>query len=150
MATNLTAGARERGRALGNRKQSDQSVADNWDLLADLFRLRAHGATLRDCAANLNDRGIKTRRGKDWTQTQVMRLLDRVAGRVEFIVQKYSARGWHDVTGGFERYQEAEQAMERLDSKRSRSKPRGHYRVEVYSKATTPLTTPLASNTPLG
>ena len=52
-----------------------------------------------------------------------MRLLDRVAGRVEFIVQKYSARGWHDVTGGFERYQEAEQAIERLYSKRSRSKP---------------------------
>ena len=38
MVSHLT----DAGRAKGNRKQADQSVADNWDLLADLYRLRAH------------------------------------------------------------------------------------------------------------
>ena len=54
---------RARGRATGNRKQADKAVSECWDLLPDLFRLRAHGATLRDIAANLKERGIKTRKG---------------------------------------------------------------------------------------
>jgi hypothetical protein len=87
MKTNLTAEGRSRGRATGNRKQADQAVAERWDLLPDIYRLRAHGATLRDVAANLNDRGIKTRKAADWSQVQVKRLLDGVGSQVEFVIQ---------------------------------------------------------------
>jgi Recombinase len=78
---------RKRGRTAGNLMSAHRAIADNWHLLADLFRMRAHGATLRDCAASLNERGIKTRGGKDWSITQVVRLLARVNGRVEFVIQ---------------------------------------------------------------
>ena len=127
MPTNLTSNGRDLGRAVGNRKQADKALAENWDLLADLFRLRAHGATLRDCAANLNDRGIRTRGGKDWSQVQIKRLLDRVEGRVEFVIQRYSGLGWNDFAGGFDRYLDAEQAMGKLD-------PPSRYQIEVYLK----------------
>ena len=86
MPSNLT----DAGRALGHRKQADQSVADNWDLLADLFRLRAHGATLRDCARQSQRPRNQTRRGGLWTADPSHAALDRVAGRVEFVVQTYS------------------------------------------------------------
>jgi hypothetical protein len=65
MATNLTTEGRARGRVAGNRQQADKAVNECWDLLPDLFQLRAHGATLRDIAANLNERGIQTRKGAD-------------------------------------------------------------------------------------
>ena len=129
MPTNLTSNGRNRGRAVGNRKQADNALTENWDLLADLFRLRSHGATLRDCAANLNGRGIQTRGGKDWTQVQIKRLLDRVEGRVEFVVQWYSGLGWNDFAGGFDSYHDAEQAMKKLATGRQ-------YRIEVFLKTT--------------
>ncbi len=124
---NLSDEASARGRIMGNRAQADRAVTDYFDLLADVYRLRAHGASLRDCAANLNERGIQTRNGKDWSQVQVKRLLDRVAGRVEFVIQRETAHGWADFKNGFESYQDAETAMNAL--------PRGReYQVEVHSK----------------
>jgi hypothetical protein len=93
----------------------------------DLFRLRAHGATLRDIAANLNERGIQTCKGADWSQVQVKRLLDRVGSQVEFVIQAYSRIGWYDFRRGFDTYLDAEQAMGKLDRKKE-------YRIEVYSR----------------
>ena len=127
MKTNLTVEGRARGRAAGNRQQADKAVAECWDLLLDLFRLRAHGATLRDIAANLNGRGVRTRQGADWSQVQVKRLFDRVGSQVEFVIQRYSAVGWYDFLGGFDTYLDAEQAMGEL-------RPKKHCRIEVYSK----------------
>jgi hypothetical protein len=127
MKTNLTTEGRARGRAAGNRQQADKAVEEYWGLLPDLFRLRAHGATLRDIAANLNERGIQTRKGADWSQVQVKRLFDRVGNQIEFVIQRYSAVGWYDFEGGFGTYLDAEQAMGRLDRKKE-------YRIEVYSK----------------
>ena len=127
MPTNLTSEGRARGRTAGNRQQADKAVAESWDLLPDLFRLRAHGATLRDVAANLNERGIKTRKGAEWSQVQVKRLFDRVGSQVEFVIQAYSRGGWYDFQGGFDSYQDAEQAMGKLDRRKE-------YRIVVYSK----------------
>jgi recombinase len=97
------------------------------DLLPDLFRLRAIGATLRDIAANLNERGIRARKGADWSQVQVKRLFDRVGNQVEFVIQRYSAVGWYDFRGGFDTYVDAEQVMGEL-------RPTKNNRIEVYSK----------------
>jgi hypothetical protein len=127
MKSNLTADGQERGRVIGNAKQAHQSVQDNWDLLPDLFRMRAHGASLRDCAANLNDRGVRTRKGTDWSAVQVKRLLDRVHGQIEFTIQRLTGSGWADYKNGFSSYMEAEEAMGELDRGRE-------YRIEVYSK----------------
>jgi Recombinase len=128
MTTNLTTEGRARGRVAGNRQQADKAVSEYWDLVPDLFRMRAHGATLRDIAANLNERGIRTRMGADWSQVQVKRLLDRVGSQVEFVIQRYSAVGWYDFQGGFDTYLDAEQAMGNLGRKKE-------YRIEVYSKS---------------
>jgi Recombinase len=127
MTTNLTTEGRARGRAVGNRQQAHKAVSECWDLLPDLFRLRAHGATLRDIAANLNERGVRTRNGADWSQVQVKRLFDRVGNQVEFVIQAYSRIGWYDFQGGFSTYLDAEQAMGKLARKKE-------YRIEVYSK----------------
>jgi hypothetical protein len=89
--------------------------------------LSGDGATLRDVAANLNDRGVKTRKGPDWSQVQVKRLLDRVGNEVEFVIQAYSRGGWDDFAGDFGSYLEAEQAMGKLEQSKQ-------YRIEVYSK----------------
>jgi hypothetical protein len=80
MPSNLTSEGRDRGRVSGDAEQARKAVAENWDLLADLFRMRANGASLRDCGTNLNVRGVKTRQG---------------------VVQVYSARRWYDQTRGF-------------------------------------------------
>jgi hypothetical protein len=125
MTTNLTDAGRARGRLIGNAKQAEQAVADNLDLLADLFSLRAHGATLRDCAASLNGRGVKTRRGKNWTQVQIKRLLDRVEGRVEFVIQKLNGVDFIDCSRGFKTYEAAERAVKKNNLSRQ-------HRIEVY------------------
>jgi hypothetical protein len=82
------------------RKQADKAVAEYWGLLPGLFRLRAHGATLRDIAANVNDRGVRTREGADWSQVQVKRLFDRVGNHVGFVIRAHFIRAssdWSDV-----------------------------------------------------
>jgi Recombinase len=127
MTRNLTTEGRARGRAAGNRQQADKAVSECWDLLPDLFRLRAHGATLRDIAANLNERGVRTRKGADWSQVQVKRLFDRVGNHVEFVIQAYSRVGWYDFRGGLDSYLEAELVMGKL-------RPTKDHRIEVYSK----------------
>ncbi len=54
-------------------------ISETWyniePIVADI---QASGATsLRQIAAALNARHIRTARGKEWTATQVMRVLDR-------------------------------------------------------------------------
>ncbi len=74
----LTEEGRDRGRAKGNMKQVRQAIAVYEDLLADMKRQRAGGASLGAIANELNLAGHTTRTGTAWTATQVKRLLDRV------------------------------------------------------------------------
>ena len=93
MSGNLTDEGRNRGRAAGNRKQADQAVLDYWEFLADIHHHKAHGQTLRQIAAGLNERGLTTRKGTPWSAVQVKRLLDHSEGTLEFVIQKYSSLG---------------------------------------------------------
>jgi DNA invertase Pin-like site-specific DNA recombinase len=55
--------------------KAKRRVADIGPIVADI---QASGATsLRQIAAALNERHIKTSRGKDWTPTQVMRVIEQ-------------------------------------------------------------------------
>jgi DNA invertase Pin-like site-specific DNA recombinase len=55
--------------------RAKRRAADIGPIVADI---RASGATsLRQIAAALNERHIRTARGKEWTATQVMRVLER-------------------------------------------------------------------------
>ena len=127
MTSNLTDEGRNRGRALGNRKQADQAVTSYWDLLGDIHRHRAEGETLRQIAAGLNACGLTTRKGTPWSAVQVKRLLDRSEGTLEFVIQKRAASGWYDWRGGFNTYAAAAAELTKLD--------REQYRIEVYSTA---------------
>jgi DNA invertase Pin-like site-specific DNA recombinase len=65
---------RENGRAA--RTRSAKSRAS--DLAPIVAELQASGATsLRQIAAGLNDRGIRTARGSEWSATQVKRVLEQ-------------------------------------------------------------------------
>jgi DNA invertase Pin-like site-specific DNA recombinase len=91
------AAAKARGTALGGRKVSAErwariaskgrkagtasrsEMASKWsaDVLPVIEDIRQAGAvSLREIAAGLNERGIETRRGGDWTAVQVKRVLD--------------------------------------------------------------------------
>lgn len=69
--------------ASSGRKQGTKArveLASKWavDVLPIIEDIRqASGASLRDIAAGLNERGIETRRGGEWTAVQVKRVLDR-------------------------------------------------------------------------
>jgi DNA invertase Pin-like site-specific DNA recombinase len=70
----LTAKARQRG-ADANADAATRRAADLTPVIADI---RAGGATsLRAIAAQLNERGIPTARGGEWTSIQVARVLAR-------------------------------------------------------------------------
>jgi DNA invertase Pin-like site-specific DNA recombinase len=89
------AAAKARGKRLGGNRGKVHLVAKKGALASAAIRsgkasrraadigpivedIRASGATsLRQIARALNDRNIKTARGKEWTATQVMRVLDR-------------------------------------------------------------------------
>ncbi|MPR06183.1 recombinase family protein [Microvirga tunisiensis] len=61
--------------ALVRSTKAKRRAADIGPIVADI---RASGATsLQQIAAALNGRHIKTSRGKDWTPTQVMRVLEK-------------------------------------------------------------------------
>lgn len=73
----LTASARVRGRkaaAKANRQRADQAYAV---LLPTMQKWRDAGLTQQDIADRLNQQGRTTRRGKPWSQVQVMRCLNR-------------------------------------------------------------------------
>jgi len=68
------AGARASGRAA--KQQADAAYAD---LAQQVAEWRAAGMTQQEIAARLNAEGHTTRRGKPWTQVQVLRVLRRFA-----------------------------------------------------------------------
>src|ERR1022692_4720222 len=51
-------------------------------VLKEIGRLRAGGGTLRDTAAGLNGRGLRTRRGTAWRHEHIARVIKRGARRV--------------------------------------------------------------------
>jgi DNA invertase Pin-like site-specific DNA recombinase len=70
----------DKGRELGTAKRS--RMAGEWanDVLPVIEDIRTSGAeSLREIADGLNERGIETRRGGQWTATQVMRVLNKAA-----------------------------------------------------------------------
>jgi DNA invertase Pin-like site-specific DNA recombinase len=70
----LSAKARKAGQEANARKAAAHAA----DLAPVISELQAAGATsLRAIAAGLNDRGIPTIRGGEWTATQVMRVMAR-------------------------------------------------------------------------
>jgi DNA invertase Pin-like site-specific DNA recombinase len=70
----LTAKARRAGHDANKAKAAARAA----DIAPTIAELQAAGATsLRAIAAGLNDRGIPTARGGEWSAVQVQRLLDR-------------------------------------------------------------------------
>ena len=66
-------------RAASLRSRQERSKAKERDLAPIIEKLRASGATsLRQIAAGLNAKGIKTVRGAEWSAGQVQRLIERV------------------------------------------------------------------------
>jgi DNA invertase Pin-like site-specific DNA recombinase len=66
-------------RAASLRARQERSAAKARDLAPILEELRASGAiSLRQIAAGLNAKGIKTVRGGEWSAGQVQRLIERV------------------------------------------------------------------------
>lgn len=93
------AAAKERGTVLGGRRMSSarwakesaegrkagtearSKAAAEWmaDVAPVIVDIRAHGAaSMRQIADELNERGIETRRGSQWTAMQVKRVMDAV------------------------------------------------------------------------
>lgn len=65
-----------RGAAASAAKRGAKAAARSADLLPVIRGAQANGATsLRQIAAVLNERGIKTARGGEWTAVQVQRIL---------------------------------------------------------------------------
>jgi hypothetical protein len=77
---------RDRGRTWANHLQFVGSVNDYADIVPDLLVWQERKETLRTIAARLNERGRLTRKGAKWTATQVKRLLDRIDGKLEYVV----------------------------------------------------------------
>jgi DNA invertase Pin-like site-specific DNA recombinase len=75
----LDAAARRRGTAVSARARSDRAKQRALDLRPIVEEIRAGGArSLRELAAELNNRGIPTARQGRWSAIQVKRLLERV------------------------------------------------------------------------
>jgi DNA invertase Pin-like site-specific DNA recombinase len=67
-----------KARKAGQEANARKAAAHAADLAPVISELQAAGATsLRAIAAGLNDRGIPTVRGDEWTATQVMRVMAR-------------------------------------------------------------------------
>jgi hypothetical protein len=70
----------EEGRAMGRAARTKTANDRATDLAPIIRELQASGATsLREIAAGLNARGIKTARGGTWSAVQVSRILERAA-----------------------------------------------------------------------
>ena len=69
----------EKGRAISAGVRREKVKRRAQDLVPILADIRASGATsLREIAAALNARNIRTARGAQWSSVQVMRVLERV------------------------------------------------------------------------
>lgn len=64
-------------RALGPQKQRETARQEMRQPAAFAQSLRKQGTALRGIAATLNAAGFTTRKGRQWTATQVKRMLDR-------------------------------------------------------------------------
>jgi DNA invertase Pin-like site-specific DNA recombinase len=70
---------RKLGTERGNAMKAERAEARAEDLAPLIVDLRASGAaSLRDLAAGLNERGIPTARGGEWSAVQVSRVLARI------------------------------------------------------------------------
>ncbi len=75
----LTPEAIRKGAALGSQSGHDKAVRAYSDLVPMMRALRQQGLTLRAIALALNADEHKTRNGSNWTATQVLRVIERVA-----------------------------------------------------------------------
>jgi hypothetical protein len=65
--------------AAGRAVRTAKSAARATDLAPIIDDIKAKGASsLRDIAAGLNERGIPTARGGEWSAVQVQRVMNRV------------------------------------------------------------------------
>jgi len=80
------AAAKKRGQRVGWIPYGSQLASDGRSLLpnpdeqailAEVRRLRLHGATMAGIAETLNQRGIRTRHGRPWQRSAIQQLLDR-------------------------------------------------------------------------
>ncbi|WP_449410511.1 recombinase family protein [Methylobacterium komagatae] len=68
-----------KGRAISKAVRQEQSQRRSSDLSGIIAQIKAEGAvSLREIAKGLNDRGIPTARGGEWSAVQVSRVLGRV------------------------------------------------------------------------
>jgi DNA invertase Pin-like site-specific DNA recombinase len=74
----LTEEGRDRGRAKGNARQTREATEVYADLIDEMRKMRAVGASLGAVADKLNEDGHTTRTGAAWSKVQVKRLLDRM------------------------------------------------------------------------
>jgi DNA invertase Pin-like site-specific DNA recombinase len=74
---NLTDKARRRGRGSASKVISEKARAAYSDLLPTMLEWKAEGDTQQEIADKLNEAGHTTRRGCEWSQVQVMRVLER-------------------------------------------------------------------------
>lgn len=75
----LTLAARQAGARASGRTAKQQADAAYADLAQQVADWRAAGMTQQQIAARLNAEGHTTRRGKPWSQVQVLRVLRRFA-----------------------------------------------------------------------
>jgi DNA invertase Pin-like site-specific DNA recombinase len=69
----------KKGSVVAKKARSEAADAAYADLYGRLKELRADGQTLRQIADDLNSEGHTTRRGKPWSPTQVLRVIQRAA-----------------------------------------------------------------------
>lgn len=74
---NLTEKARRKGRRAASKAIAEKAREAYSDLLPAMLKWREAGMSQQAIADRLNAEGQTTRRGKPWSQVQVMRVLDR-------------------------------------------------------------------------
>jgi DNA invertase Pin-like site-specific DNA recombinase len=78
---NLTDEARLRGSKSAAVKRIARAIEDQSDIAEVALKLRAEGSSLRQIANHLNAEGYVSRRGCEWEDTLVRRVIRRVGGR---------------------------------------------------------------------
>lgn len=79
--SNLTYKARKLGNDASHQVRADRALKRAHDIAPSIIEIQSNGATsLRQIAQRLNERGIPTSRGKQWTDVQVKRVLTRLNG----------------------------------------------------------------------
>ena len=71
------AGSKKGAKIAGERHRADADEAYE-DLMPLVIQMRTDGKSYRAIAGELNDLGHTTRRGKAWTSTQVLRIVNRL------------------------------------------------------------------------